>query len=170
MYSFTFFIHQFWPLSHVIYLPLISIGLERLTKHPHLMQSIFPSPSLISVASSPVNINSPSLFLSPTRVRSKSSEAPTGTDSEGPKVSPLTEPENLCTADKDIYVKDKIAEISLTNVEVADVNGMVWKPYGSISSTEGNSKIVENSSPIFLKYSLFSDSEVLNKSEELNQK
>ena len=138
------------------------------------MQSIFPSPSLISVATSPVNAISHSSFLSPTCSRSQSLEAPLGTDfesSQGPKTPPLTGPEDFLAVDKDIYVNNNNSGTSHSNVQVTvDGNGMVWQPYKGASSSEGHSITGEGSSPAITRYSLFSDSEVLNKSDTLNQK
>ena len=147
---------------------LTTTGLERLTRHFHLMQSIFPSQSLISLPLSPVNNISPSSFLSPTRVRSQSLEPPIGTDSETPQ-GPELSPPSLLTGSENLH-SDFNVETSLSNIQVSDENSMVWKPYGSASSSKGNSKTAEGSSPAGSKYSLFSDSEVVNKPDELNQK
>ena len=166
----------------------LTTGLERLTKHPHLMQSIFPSPSLISVASSPGSAISPPLFLSPTRRRSLSLEPFVGSDSETLGASqgvslgssngrilspgPGAAPEDLFAVDRDIFDKDRNAETALSNlhVAVADENGTVWKPHGSTLSSGEQSKTVGGSSLVGPKYSLFSDSEVVNKSDEVSQK
>jgi hypothetical protein len=154
------------------------------------MQSIFPSPSLISVASSPGSATSPPLFLSPTRVRSLSLEPFVGSDSETLGASqgvslgssngrilspgPGTVREDLFAVDRDIFDKDRHAEESLSHLHnadaVADENGTVWKPHGSTSSSGGQSKTVGGSSPVGSKCSLFSDSEVVNKSDEVSQK
>ena len=117
---------------------------------------------------SPVNNVFPSSFLSPTRVRSQSLEPPLGIDSETPQ-GPKPSPPSLLTGSENIY-SDNNVETSLSNLQVSDENGLVWKPNGSASSSKGNSKTVEGSSPAGSKYSLFSDPEVLNKSDELNQK
>lgn len=183
--SLSRFIHKFLLL-------FLNAGLERLTKHPHLMQSIFPSPSLISVASSPGSATSPPLFLSPTRVRSLSLEPFVGSDSVALGASqgvslgssngrilspgPGIVPEDLFAADRDIFDKDKNIEESLSHLHNADAdadageNGAVWKPHGSTSSSGGQSKSVRGSSPVGSKCSLFSDSEVVNKSDEVSQK
>lgn len=178
-------------LSANFFLFFLITGLERLTKHPHLMQSIFPSP-LISVASSPGSATSPPLFLSPTRVRSLSLEPFVGSDSETLGASqgvtlgssngrilspgPGTVPEDLFAGDRDIFDKDKNAEGSLSHLHNADAdaadceNGTVFKPHGSTSSSGGQSKSVGGPSPVGSKYSLLSDSEVVNKSDEVSQK
>lgn len=169
---------------HSFFLFFLNAGLERLMKHPHLMQSIFPSPSLISVASSPGSATSPPLFLSPTRVRSLSLEPFVGSDSETLGASqgvslgssngrilspgPGIVPKDLFAADRDIFDKDRNVEESLSHLH--NENGTVWKPHGSTSSSGGQSKTVGGSSPVGSKYSLFSDSEVVNKSDEVSQK
>ena len=132
------------------------------------MQSIFPSPSSISAHLSPANNISPSSFLSPTRVRSQSLEPPLGTNLETPQ-GPKSPPPSLLTGSENLYSSNN-GETSLSNLQVSDENGMVWKPYGSVSSSKGNSKTAEGSSPSGSKYSLFSDSEILNRPDELNQK